>query len=60
VPTNPAAFPPAHWAALLAEGAVIEIKPEALTQDIQPKEDAPKKVTAVTKPARKTKAVKDA
>ena len=45
-PVSPAAFTPAHWAALLAEGVVVEIKPQA--------------PEVITKPARKTKAGKDA
>jgi hypothetical protein len=48
-------FTPAHWAALLAEGAVVEIEP----QEPEPQAE-PKTPTAVTKPARKTKAVTSA
>ena len=41
-PVSPAMFTPAHWAALLAEGVVVEIETQA--------------PEVITKPARKTKA----
>jgi hypothetical protein len=54
-PCTPQAFTPTLWAALLKEGAIVEIVPEP---EQEPKQEV--KPTAVTKRTRKPKAVKDA